>query len=351
MIKNRYTDIAKRLPAEWHHQSAVMLTWPHNRSDWQPVLDQVEPVFVAITKAISQYQKVMINCFSKTQQLHIKSLLSAANIDSTSIIFTLCPSNDTWVRDYGPITIYSNSQPYLLDFTFNAWGNKFESEKDNQITRLQHQSGAFGDTDIETVDLVLEGGSIEVDGQGTLLTTEACLLAPNRNPHLNRSELEQILSEKLGVQRILWLKNGYLAGDDTDSHIDTLARFCDAHTICHVSCNDIHDEHYEALKAMEEELKSFKTVQGKPYRLIPLPWPKAKYSEGVHRLPASYANFLIINGAVLLPTYNDPADEAAVTCLKQCFPNRKIITIPCESIIQQYGSLHCLTMQLPDGVL
>ncbi len=351
MIKNRYIDTAPKLPAEWHHQSAVILTWPHELSDWQPILKQVEPVFVAITKAISHHQKVVINCFNKTQQSHITKLLSAEGIDHSSTVFTLCPSNDTWVRDYGPITVYRNHLPYLLDFTFNAWGNKFESEKDNQITRLLHQSGTFGDTSIETIDLVLEGGSIEVDGQGTLMTTETCLLAPNRNPHLKRSELEQILCEKLGIQRILWLKNGYLSGDDTDSHIDTLARFCNAHTICYVACDDVHDEHYEALKEMEEELKSFKTIQGKPYRLVPLPWPKAKYSADRQRLPATYANFLIINGAVLLPTYNDPADEAAESCLEQCFPDRKIITIPCELIIQQYGSLHCLTMQLPDGVL
>ncbi len=328
-----------------------MLTWPHDRSDWQPILDQVEPVFVSITKAISQHQKVIINCFNKTQQSHIKDLLRLAEVDSASTIFTFNPSNDTWVRDYGPITVYRNNQPYLLDFAFNAWGHKFESEKDNKVTRLQHQSGVFGDTPIETVPLVLEGGSIESDGQGTLLTTEACLLAPNRNPRLNRSELEHILHEKLGVRRILWLKNGYLAGDDTDSHIDTLARFCDAHTICYVACDDVHDEHYKEFKAMEEELKSFKTIQGKPYRLIPLPWPQAKYSDDGQRLPATYANFLIINGAVLLPTYNDPADEAAVACLQQCFPNRKIIPISCQSIILQYGSLHCLTMQLPDGVL
>lgn len=351
MIKEKHRDITPKLPAEWHHQSAVILTWPHDRSDWQPVLEQVEPVFVAITKAISQYQKVIINCFNKTHQSHINELLSTAEIDPALIIFTLCLSNDTWVRDYGPITVYRNNRPYLLDFTFNAWGNKFESEKDNKITRLQHQSGVFGDTPIETIDLVLEGGSIEVDGQGTLLTTEACLLSPDRNPHLNRSELEQQLSDYLGIQRILWLKNGYLAGDDTDSHIDTLARFCDAHTICYVACDNVDDEHYNELKAMEEELKSFKTIQGKPYRLVPLPWPKAKYSGDGQRLPATYANFLIINSAVLLPTYNDPADEVAVACLQQCFPNRKIITIPCESIILQYGSLHCLTMQLPDGVL
>ncbi|MCF6234934.1 MAG: agmatine deiminase family protein [Gammaproteobacteria bacterium] len=328
-----------------------MLTWPHDRSDWQPILDQVEPVFVSIAKSISQHQKVVINCFNKTQQSYINDLLRLAEIDSTSIIFTLNPSNDTWVRDYGPITIYRNNHPYLLDFTFNAWGHKFESEKDNKITRLQHKSGTFGHTPIETVDLVLEGGSIETDGQGTLLTTEACLLAPNRNPHLNRSKLEHILCEKLGIQRILWLKNGYLAGDDTDSHIDTLARFCDAQTICYVACDDVHDEHYKEFKAMEEELKSFKTVRGKPYRLMPLPWPKAKYSDDGQRLPATYANFLIINGAVLLPTYNDPADEAALACLQLCFPNRKIIPIPCQAIILQYGSLHCLTMQLPDGVL
>ncbi len=328
-----------------------MLSWPHDRSDWQPIMELVEPVFTTIAKAISAYQKVVINCFNKGHRDHIESQLVAAGTDMESVIFTLCPSNDTWIRDYGPITIYRDDRPCLLDFTFNAWGNKFAADQDNLVTRRQHDSGVFGDTALKTIDMVLEGGSIEADGQGTLLTTELCLLAPNRNPHLSRAEIEQILSDKLGIKRILWLKHGYLAGDDTDSHIDTLARFCSAQTICYTACDDSNDEHYNELKEMERELKSFKTIQGRPYNLVPLPWPKAKYSDDGQRLPATYANFLIINGAILMPTYDDPADKAAESSLQQCFPDRKIIPVPCQNIILQYGSLHCLTMQLPDGVL
>jgi agmatine deiminase len=211
--------------------------------------------------------------------------------------------------------------------------------------------GAFNSISFETIGLILEGGSIESDGKGTILTTAECLLNPNRNPHLSRQEIEEELLSLLGAEEVLWLENGYLAGDDTDSHIDTLARFAPDDTILYVACDDPDDEHFESLKAMREELETFRTRDDKPYRLLPLPWPQARHDENGQRLPATYANFLVINGAVLVPTYDDPSDATALKIIAKAFPGRKIIGIDCLPLIEQHGSLHCVTMQMPKGVL
>jgi agmatine deiminase len=198
----------------------------------------------------------------------------------------------------------------------------------------------------------MEGGSIESDGLGTILTTSECLLSPNRNPQLDKSEVEQAMASMLGARRVLWLNHGWLAGDDTDSHIDTLARICPDNIIVYQACNNPLDEHYQELKLMEEELKSFRAPDGAPYRLLPLPWPKARFDDQARRLPASYANFLVINGAVLAPTYGDPEnDDKALACIGLAFPGREVIGVNCLPLIEQHGSLHCVTMQLPAGVL
>ncbi|MEW6353971.1 MAG: agmatine deiminase family protein [Pseudomonadota bacterium] len=336
-----------RLPAEWEPQAALLLTWPHEHGDWKPWLAEVEPVFVAIARHTATREKLIITCYDATHERHVRQLLEQARVAAAQVAFYIAPSNDSWVRDHGPITVYRNGVPTLLDFTFNGWGGKFDAELDDQITRRLHALGAFGGAPLESVDLVLEGGSIESDGAGTLLTTARCLLSPRRNPHYNRAQLENQFQQLLGIKRVLWLEHGYLAGDDTDSHIDTLARFCDADTITYVACDDPHDEHYAALQAMERELKSFRTASGQPYRLIPLPWPQPKRNAAGQRLPASYANFLIINHAVLTPTYNDPADAAALQRLQRAFPHHEVIGVPCSALILQYGSLHCVTMQVP----
>ena len=343
------------LPPEWCPQQAVMLTWPHSDSDWAPKLDFVEPVFIEIARQIAAREALIIACFDEAHLRHIQEALSFIN--SPRIHFYVVASDDTWARDHGPITVIPRSavcdeesptkNKVLLDFIFNGWGNKFSANRDNQVSQKLYQQGAFGKVDFSSVDLVLEGGSIEVDGQGTLLTTKRCLLAKTRNPSLNQIEIETKLSHLLGVSRFLWLENGFLAGDDTDSHIDTLARFTDPNTICYVSCDDPKDEHYQALQKMHEELKNFKDYQGNPYRLVPLPWPSAKYHADGQRLPATYANFLIINGAVLVPTYRDPQDNEALKQIQVCFPDREIIGIDCLPLIEQGGSLHCVTMQLP----
>jgi len=199
--------------------------------------------------------------------------------------------------------------------------------------------------------MVLEGGSIEVDGAGTLLTTRDCLLSPTRNPKLSQQQIEQKLIQWFGLSRVLWLGHGYLDGDDTDSHIDILARFCDCETIAYTHCDDESDPHYKELNAMETELRGLRSITDQPYRLVPLPWPAAKYDDAGNRLAASYANFLVINGAVIIPGYNDPADEQARVCLQQCFPDREVIAINALALIKQGGSLHCMAMQLPEGVL
>lgn len=337
-----------RLPAEWEAQDGVLLAWPHETSDWLPVLAEVEPAFIEIIKQISRFERVLV--VAPDVEATRRKLATAGAVLEQITIFSI-PSNDTWSRDFGPITVYQNGCPALLDFGFNGWGLKFAADQDNQITARLQKSGAFGEVQRRVPGLILEGGSIESDGGGTLLTTAECLLGPNRNPHLDRDGVEAELGRWLGAEHVLWLENGYLAGDDTDSHIDTLARLCPNDTIVYVACDAEQDEHFAALKRMESELRDFRTRDGRPYRLLPLPWPAAKYDDAGERLPATYANFLIINGAVLVPTYNDPQDAAALAVIGQAFPDRAIIGIDCSPLILQHGSLHCVTMQLPRGVL
>lgn len=341
----------RRYPAEWEPQSGIQLTWPHANSDWAPILDQVEAVFVEIALQISQQQQLLLVCRDTEHQQHVMPLLSKAGIDVARVQFYLQDSNDTWARDHGPISIEENGTPLLLDFIFNGWGNKFDAGLDNALTPALHKLGAFHDTRVEQHNFVLEGGGLETDGEGSLLTTRHCLLSPQRNPQYGEAEIEAFLQQTLGVNRILWLTHGHLEGDDTDSHIDTLVRFADPASLIYVACDDESDSHYTDLKAMEDELKSFVTTEGKPYRLLPLPWPKAIHDEDGQRLPASYANFLIINGAVLVPTYRDAADQQALAVIQQGFPRHKIIGIDCLPLIHQYGSLHCVTMNYLNGIL
>ena len=347
----KHTSCRTYLPPEWAPQSAIQLTWPHAHSDWAPILDQVEPVFTALAAAIARFETVIIACYDAAHREHVRARLASAGAPAARTRLYLAASNDTWARDHGPITVLCQGEATLLDYGFNGWGGKYPHDRDDRITRALHAQAAFDDTPIEHMGMILEGGSIEVDGSGTLLTTERCLLAPTRNPRLTRADIEHELTAQLGLTRFLWLRNGYLAGDDTDSHIDTLARLCDANTIAYVACDDPRDEHYTELKAMEAELQAFRTPNGAPYRLVPLPWPQPKFDEDGARMPATYANFLIINAAVLVPTYRDAADAVALERLRGCFPDREVIGIDCLPLIWQHGSLHCVTMQLPAGVV
>ncbi|HRD82851.1 MAG TPA: agmatine deiminase family protein [Saprospiraceae bacterium] len=336
----------RRLPAEWEPQSFVQLTFPHADTDWADTLEPALACFTEIAVAVSRFEEVLIVCRNVEETAARFSPEQAARIR-----FAELPSNDTWARDHGGITIEEDGSPVILDFVFNGWGLKFPAFWDNQITQGLKDGGFFGAAPLRKGGLALEGGGLESDGQGTLLTTSECLLSPNRNPHLDRSQTEQYLKELFGLQRVLWLDHGYLAGDDTDSHIDTLARFCNADTIAYVQCNDPADEHYEALRAMETQLRSFVHPEGRPYRLVALPMPDACFAEDGHRLPATYANFLIINGAVLAPVYGLPQDAEALAVLADCFPEREIVPVDCRVLIEQHGSLHCVTMQYPSGLV
>lgn len=339
------------LPPEWAPQSGVLLTWPHTESDWAPMLDEVEPVFVELTRQIARRERVLIACYDSQHRTHVLQRLRRAGVARGRALLAIAPANDAWARDHGPLTIRRGDRLVLLDFQFNGWGGRHPAQLDNRLTARLHETGVFGTAAREPVDLVLEGGAIDTDGQGTLLTTESCLLNQNRNPGLGREDIERQLRDHLGANRILWLRHGHLAGDDTDGHIDTLARFCDPRTIAHVACGDPDDEHFEPLQAMAAELAALRTPQGGSYRLFPLPLPRRICDAAGRRLPAGHANFLIINGAVLVPTYGDPADAVALQRLRRAFPGRRIVGVDSAPLIRQYGSLHCLTMQLPAGVL
>lgn len=335
------------LPPEWYPQSAIQLTWPHENTDWDYMLEEVTACFIKLATEIMKRQKLIIICPNK-EVVKYELREQAAYFNNLQLVEL--PSNDTWARDHSGISVFNNGKKQIYDFTFNGWGLKFASNFDNQITR-----GLFADkvfkNDVELINkknFALEGGGIESDGKGTLLTTSECLLSPNRNSFLTKEEIEEYLKEIFGLNRVLWLDYGYLAGDDTDSHIDTLARFCDEHTIVYVKCEDENDEHYDALSKMEEQLKSFVDYEGNPYKLIPLPMAKAVYDEDNERLPATYANFLIMNDVVLVPFYNDSTtDEKARLQLQKAFPTREIIGVDCSPLIRQHGSLHCVTMQYP----
>jgi agmatine/peptidylarginine deiminase len=338
-------------PPEWHPQSAIQLTWPHPETDWEYMLEEVTACYVNIATEILKRQKLIVVCHDAEL---VRYELSNKTDSLQNLILVELPGNDTWARDHSGISILNRGEKQVYDFTFNGWGLKFASNYDNQITRGLFKNNVFS-RDVELInrkDFALEGGALESDGKGTLLTTTECLLSPNRNSFMSKDEIEDYLKKNFGLDRVLWLDHGYLAGDDTDSHIDTLARYCDEHTIVYVKCEDKDDEHYEALSKMEEQLNTFTDYQGNPYRLITLPMAKAVYDEDNERLPATYANFLVMNDVVLLPFYSDSErDNQAKVQLQKAFPTREIIGIDCSPLIRQHGSLHCITMQYPEGFI
>ena len=301
--------------AEWEHQSMVQLTWPHEGTDWAPILDEITAVYENMASEIRKREPLLI-------------------VDSI-------PHNDTWARDHGFITVEEDSVLFLLDFKFNGWGEKFEAALDNEINKHLYEQGLVKGTYEDHLDFVLEGGSIESDGKGTVFTTECCLMAPHRNQPLTKEEIEERLKEWLGAKRIVWLQHGSLIGDDTDGHIDTLVRICPNDTLLYTGGDKDHPD----LAEMEKELQDLQTLDGKPYRLLKLPLPRPIYDDG-DRLPATYANYLIVNGAVLVPTYKQPdLDQEAMDVIQQAFPDREIVGIDCCAVIKQHGSLHCCTMQ------
>ena len=339
------------LPAEWAPQSAVQLTWPHDGTDWAPILPMVTDCYVRMALEIALREPLIIVAQKPEEaEATLKQRLPAEALGNIRLY--PMPTDDTWARDHGFITLLSPQGPLLLDFQFNGWGKKFEAAQDNRINRTLMEQQAFRGTYIDHLDFVLEGGSIESDGRGTLLVTSGCLLNPNRNATYSKEQVEARLCEELGAERVLWLDHGNLAGDDTDGHIDTLARLCPKDTIVYVKAEDKADEHYEELSRMEAQLQTFRTMDDRPYRLLPLPLPAAIYDEEGERLPATYANYLVVNGAVLYPTYGQKEnDEQAAQVLAQAFQGYDIVGVDCTPLIYQHGSLHCATMQYPRGVV
>ena len=336
---------------EFAPQSGVILTWPHPGTDWLPRLAEIESLYTRVAGTIARYEPLLILCYDAPHREHVTRQLQRGRVDLQVVSLAIVRTNDTWVRDYGPVGVSRNGQLELHDFTFDGWGGKYPAGLDNRVSRRLFDNGWFATGEFRQQQLVLEGGSIDSDGCGTLLTTRRCLLESGRNPGYGRARLEAWLREELGIVRVFWLEHGELAGDDTDAHVDMLARFCSPEIIAYSSCNDPEDEHHAPLAAMARQLLTLRTPAGQSYELVALPLPRAVRDAQGRRLPASYANFLIINGAVLVPVYDDPADELALDALAACFPGRRLEPVNCLPLIHQNGSLHCATMQLPQGVL
>lgn len=337
-----------RFPAEWESQSAILIAWPHAGTDWAERLGEVENTYIALVQAITRFQPVLICVADDDIETYADIRLRSNRVDMDRVRFVTVPYDDTWLRDSGPITLRTGEGFRLLDFRFTAWGGKFEAGLDDLLVEALDAQGVFGSATRQRIDFALEGGGIETDGAGTLLTTWHCL--HERHPDTPREALTEKLAGWLHQDRVLWLDHGALEGDDTDAHIDTLARFAPDDAIVFQACDDEADSHYADLKAMADEIAALRTRDGKPYRLFPLPWATPILDEG-RRLAASYANFLIVNGAVLMPAYGDAADDAAAAVLAQAFPDREIVQVPCRPLIWQNGSLHCITMQLPEGLV
>ena len=334
-----------RLPAEWERQAGVLLAWPHAQTDWAERLADVETTFAALAGAIARFEPVLICVADAQVRARARALLGT---DASKCRFVEIEYDDTWLRDSGPITLRAPDAYRLLDFRFTGWGGKFASSRDDRLVEGLAARELFRNADHRRIDWALEGGAIESDGAGTILTTWRCL--HQRHPEMSREQMTKVLCERLGAQRVLWLERGYLQGDDTDAHIDTLARFAPDDVIVFQACDDPADPHYDELTAMRDELTALRTAAGQPYRLLGLPWAKPIFDDG-RRLAASYANYLIVNGAVLIPAYDDPADGEAARAIAAAHPGREVIAVPCRPLIWQNGSLHCLTMQLPDGLL
>lgn len=330
------------LPAEWSPHEATWLTWPHFEGTWPGKLEVIEPIYVEMVRALHTGEAVHINALDEDRAAHIRELLEWEGIEG-NVTVHVCPTDNEWIRDYGALTLVNQAgQRLATDWQFNNWGGKYpDFEHNNAVPAfMARQHG------IERVayDVVMEGGSIDVNGHGWLLTTESCLLNPNRNPHLDKNDLERVLRDAFGVHEILWLGDG-IAGDDTDGHIDDLARFTDERTVAAVVEIDPADENYEPLQENLARLRAMRP-DGQPLRIVELPMPRPIFQEG-HRLPASYANFYIGNEMVLLPTFADAADELAQELLAAAFPTRRMVPIDCRDLVWGFGAFHCLTQQVP----
>lgn len=340
-------DLGLRMPAEWEPHEATWLSWPHNRETWPDELETVEAVMAQAVRALVTGEAVVINVLDGEHQRHVEGILNEAGVRG-DVRFAHIPTNDAWIRDHGAIFIHNRMGEVLAtDWRFNSWGEKYppwdldDAASGRMASHLNMRS-------IRS-ELVLEGGSIEVNGKGQLLTTESCLLNSNRNPSFRKDEIESHLKSLLGIESVVWLGDG-IAGDDTDGHIDDVTRFVDPHTILTVVENDPEDTNFIPLQENLETLHSLRRENGQPYSVIELPMPRPYVRKG-ERMPASYANFYIGNSVVLMPAYNDPADDLAEDILRRCFPTRQIISLDCRELIWGLGAFHCLTQQLPAQAL
>jgi len=334
-----------RMPAEWAPHAATWLSWPHNRDSWPGVFASVEPAMVEFVRALAECEPVHINVLGADHERHVGKLLAKA-VPPERVRFHRFPTNDAWARDHGAIfvTRRARTEPLLaVDFDYNAWGGKYPPfDLDRQIGR--QMADVLGVPRYAKPGIVLEGGSIEVNGEGALLTTEQCLLNPNRNPTLSRADIEGLLRDSFGVDEILWLGDG-IEGDDTDGHIDDLTRFVAPRTVVTVVEPNRADPNHVPLEANRRLLDTL-TVGGRTLEVVELPMPVPQYLED-QRLPASYANFYVANGAVLVPTFACPADEVACATLRECFPGRRVVPVDCRVLIAGLGALHCMTQQVP----
>ncbi len=344
---------AWRFPAEWEAQDAVVLAWPHAETDWEPWLSEVEAAYIELAHAILQRAKLLLLCKDKALETRALRLLDAdAAVASDRLYVTRFDYDDTWLRDTGPITLSKGALGNTgalkwLDFRFTGWGGKYEASRDDQIVAHLLSLPIFKHIEHEVVDFALEGGAIESDGLGTLMSTWNCL--HKRHPHKSQAQVDALMKSRLAATRSHWLHHGELDGDDTDAHIDTLARFAAADCIVFQGCDDNKDPHYKPLQAMERELQELRQASGVPYRLVKLPWAGDLRDAQGRRLAASYANFLILNGAVLMPSYGADTDALAASFMALALPGYEIVSVNCRPFIEQNGSLHCLTMQLPAG--
>ena len=336
-----------RMPAEWEPHRGTWLSWPHKEASWPGKFGPVPGIFAQMVRYLADHEEVHINVAGPEMEQEVRRVLADAGAGSGNVFFHYNPTNDAWCRDHGPIFVQRESngtrEQAVIDWRYNAWGDKYPPyDLDDAIPlRVAEEYGL----PVFSPGIVMEGGSIDVNGRGTLLTTEACLLNPNRNPTLGRAEIERMLQAYLGVRHILWLGDG-IEGDDTDGHVDDLTRFVNPTTVVTVIEDDPADANYEPLRENLTRLQTMRDQDGTPLRVVPLPMPRPRYHEG-QRLPASYANFYIANGVVLLPTYDPERDERARATLQELFPTRRVIGIDCTDLVWGLGAFHCVTQQWP----
>lgn len=337
-----------RFIAEWESCRSVLLALPEQHTDWNYILEEAREQYRRMIQAFTSHG---IHCVVLTADKSSAAvLLSGCNISRLTLIEM--DYNDTWTRDYGPIPVIRGERLRALDFGFNGWGLKFAADRDNLVNLgLCRHSVINHDVYRNERDFILEGGSVETDGKGTVLTTSRCLCSPNRNGGHSKQELNDILGRRLGACHVLWLDYGALAGDDTDSHIDTLCRMAPDNTILFTGCRDMDDPHFEELLKMRAQLTMFRNTEGDPYNLVELPLPDPIYDENGERLPASYANYLVTPDKIFMPVYSQPEKDAlACNTVRVAFRRHEVVPVECSTLIKQHGSLHCATMQIPENL-